>query len=457
MLTRRDLGKIALGSLPLVRCASMFGSALDTGQAASKEGEQVAAGKRAARSHVDREWVKKAMVNDLLDHWLQASVMPNGFIQENLDRQWKPMGTQREASLNGQGRQLYCMVAGYEYSGDKRYLTAITKCADFLLKMRDPEFGGFYNRTTPDLKVIDDTKTGYTSFTIFPLAHAARVTKNQKYADAAMKSWTEVRDKMRDGQFFYNSMKRDFSGPAPVSNIGNPSGARNASGGPTAGAMAGRRHGLNVHMFEALLALYDTTESKEVWAEIMTEMAAMEKMYDYKLGYLPEGYDENWHAPTPQSFNVGHLFEWGSLFSRAVELGADKKFVELGSRSVDLGLKVGFHKPTGGTWMIAKPDSTPARDYMIWWTQCETLKATARYAIRHGRDDLWPYFDQALAFVKQNFLDNEYGGWFEGVIPGSPREALGERAYIKGAVDGPELGSYHQTTMFTDLLHLTEA
>ena len=31
------------------------------------------------------------------------------------------------------------------------------------------------------------------------------------------------------------------------------------------------------------------------------------------------------------------------------------------------------------------------------------------------------------------------------------------RAFIKGAVDGPEWGTYHQTTCFTDLLHLTKS
>ncbi|WP_084214528.1 AGE family epimerase/isomerase [Terriglobus sp. TAA 43] len=446
MMNRRHFGRLGLGTLALL-------SVEGWGEQGQSRGNSGAAS--SAAKNIDRAWVKKAMLPDLLDHWLTASVMPNGFIQENLDREWKPFGTQREASLNGQGRQLYCMVAGYEHSKDRRYLDAVTKCADFLIKMRDPQYGGYFNRTTPDLKVIDDTKTGYTSFTIFPLAHAARVTGKKEYADAALQSWHEVSTKMRDGQFFYNSMKRDFSGTAPMT-IGNPSGAvRPAGQGPAPGAMM-RRHGLNVHMFEALLALYETTKSKEVWSEIQTEMAAFEKMYDYSRGYLPEGYDDHWKAPDPKTYNVGHLFEWGSLFSRAVELGADKKFIELGSRSVDLGLKMGFHKPTGGTWMIANADgSGPARDYMIWWTQCETIKATARYATLHGRSDLWSIHHQALDFVKKNFLDHEYGGWFEGVIPGKPREALGDRAYLKGAVDGPELGSYHQTTMFTDLLHLS--
>lgn len=448
-MTRRHFGELAVAGATSL----LAGNGWTRAAAAATTGGTSATAAIAAK-HINRAWVKKAMIHDLLDYWLKASVMPSGFIQENLDRQWKPYGTQREATVNGQGRQLYCMVAGYEFSKDPRYLDAVTKCADFLLKMRDPQYGGYFNRTSPDLKVIDDTKTAYTSFSIFPMAHAARVTGKKQYAEAALQSWHEVSTKMRDGKFFYNSMKRDFSGTVPF-NSSAPRAAGQPAGAPPAG-FALRRHSLNVHMFEALLALYDTTKSKEIWNEIETEMAAFEKMYDYERGYLPEGYDDNWKAPEPKSFNVGHLFEWGSLFSRAVELGADKKFIELGARSIDLGLKVGFHKPTGGTWMNANADgSGPVREYMIWWTQCETMKATARYATLHGRSDLWPIFHQATEFVKDKFMDHEYGGWFEGVIPGKPREALGERAYIKGAVDGPEWGTYHQTTMFTDLLHLT--
>jgi cellobiose epimerase len=143
--------------------------------------------------HIDQAWMKKAMF-DLLDHWRDASVMPNGFIQENLDRQWKPWGTQREASLNGQGRQLYTMVEGYEYSHDKKYLDAMTRGADFLLKMHDDQYGGYYNRTSPDLTVIDDTKTGFQTFVIFPLAHAFQVTKDPRYEKAAMDDWLFMRD-----------------------------------------------------------------------------------------------------------------------------------------------------------------------------------------------------------------------------------------------------------------------
>jgi mannose/cellobiose epimerase-like protein (N-acyl-D-glucosamine 2-epimerase family) len=426
------------------------------------------------RKHLDRDWVRKSLVTDLLDHWVKAAVMPNGFIQENLDRQWKPWGEQREASLNGQGRVLYTLAIGYEVSGgDKRYLDALTRGADFLLKMHDDQYGGYYNRVTPDLKVIDDTKGGFQSFAIFSLAHAARVTKNQKYAKAAMDAFHELRAKMSDGPFITGNFKRDFSGPAPRgAGFGGPGGGRGAGGRSGAGAPGGAApgapapgagqqgrggfnapggHGLNVHMFEALLGLYEATRSKEVWDVIQAQLDVMAKVYNYDLGYLSESYDANWKPTGTPGGNAGHLFEWASLLSRAVELGADPKFIELGSRNLDLGLK-SYNKEVGG---LGGRNASGAPSNMLWWPQCEVIKATAHYAILRGRSDLWPYHQQTLDFVKKTYLDTEYGGWFEGYIPGSPREALGARAYIKGAVDGPELSPYHMTSMFHDLWRIT--
>ena len=447
----------------MVAGASLVAVVLLLAPAVAQNAKATRAPQAEIQKNIDRAWVKKALVNDLLDHWLTASVMPNGFIQENLDREWKPWGTQREASLNGQGRVLYTLAIGYEVSGgDKRYLDAMTKAADFLLKMHDDEFGGYYNRVTPDLKVIDDTKGGFQSFAIFSLAHVGRVTKNQKYTKAAMDAYHELKAKMSDGPFISGNFKRDFSGPAPrgagfgPGGPGGPGGGRGAGrggagaangapGGAPAGAAGGPPgggfglapggHRLDVHMFEALLGLYEATKSKEVWDTITAELGVMAKVYDYDRGYLSESYDADWKPTGNPAANPGHLYEWASLLSHAVELGADPKFIELGSRNLDMGLK----------------------SYnMLWWPQCEVIKATAHYAILRGRSELWPVHHQTLDFVKKTYLDTQYGGWFEGYIPGSPREALGERATIKGAVDGPELSPYHMTSMFYDLWRITD-
>ena len=438
------------------------------------------------RKHVDRAWFKEAMMTGLLDYWVKHSVEPNGFIQENLDRNWKPWGTQREASLNGQGRQLWSMAMGYEVNQSKEYRDALIRGMDFLLKMRDSEYGGYYDRVTPELAVISDNKTGFVSFALYSLAHAGRVTGDKRYLDAAMVLFREIRDKMRDGPFVGSGRySRDFMRPiaggpfgggpsgqpgrgaagappagtptAGTSPSGTPPGA--APGAPTTGTgaagppAAGRRHGINLHMFEALLGLYEATKSEEVWYEIDSELKAIERLFDYEIGYLPESYDENWKPVGNPSGNPGHLFEWASLLSRVVELGADPKYIQLGSRNLDLGLK-SYNDAVGGLGGQVGPNGQPAR--MLWWPQCEVIKATATYAILHGRSELWPYFHKTLDFVKKEYLDTEAGGWFAVYVPGQPRAAQGERAFYKGSVDGPEWGAYHQVSMLADIWRITD-
>lgn len=437
------------------------------------------------RSHIDRNWVKDTLVHGLLDYWLKNSIEPNGFVQEDLDRNWKPWGTQREATINGQGRQLFTMAIGYELTKDKAYLDGLTRGMDFLMRMRDDEFGGYYDRVTPDLKVITDSKTGFSSFALDSLAHAGRVTGNKKYLDAALVLFREVRDKMRDGPFVGSgSYSRDFMKPAagggPFGGGGGRSPTR-ASGPPSAGATGGagsgqaatpgqapagrgaegpstafggaaRRHGINLHMFEALLALYEASKSDEAWYEINSELKAIDRLFDYTQGYLAEGYDENWKPVGNPGGNPGHLFEWASLLSKAVELGADPKFIELGSRNLDMGLKF-YNDKVGGLGGI-NANGQPTQ--MLWWPQCEVIKATATYATLHGRSDLWPYFHKTLDFVKKEYFDTEAGGWFAAYVPGQSRAEQGEKAFYKGSVDGPEWGSYHQTSMMYELWHITD-
>ncbi len=412
------------------------------------------------RKHVDRAWVTNAAIKGLMDYWVRHSVEPNGFIQENLDRQWKPWGTQREASVNGQGRQLYSMAVAYEMARSDEYRAALTRGMDFLLRMRDPEFGGYYDRVGPNLEVIRENKTGFSSFALYSLAEAWRVTGERRYVDAAMVFFREMRDKMRDGPFIGSgSFTRDFMRRTPGGMFGGarPGAAPAAGGAPAAPAgapptgMAARRYGINLHVFEALLSLYDVTGSEEVWYEIAQQLKAIERLYDYQIGYLPESYDEDWKPVGNPRGNPGHLFEWASLLSRAVELGADPKFIELGSRSLDLGLQ-SYNESVGGLGGVA-PDGSPAR--MLWWPQCEVVKATANYAILHGRTELWRYHRKTLEFLEREYFDPEHGGWFPDYVPGQPRAERGEKAFYKGSVDGPEWGAYHQMSMFHDMWRIT--
>src|SRR3954452_10552137 len=88
---------VSSGSIGLL-AGLVAGLQAQTPHSKATDGKANRASQEEIKKNVDREWVKKAFVTDMMDHWLTASVMPSGFIQENLDRQWKPWGDQREAS-----------------------------------------------------------------------------------------------------------------------------------------------------------------------------------------------------------------------------------------------------------------------------------------------------------------------------------------------------------------------
>jgi mannobiose 2-epimerase len=429
--------------------------------------------------HMEPQWLKQNML-DLLEHWRAASVTPNGLIQENLDRTWTPSNSQREASIESQGRMTYAMAIGYEYSQDKRFLDALTKAYDFLMKMHDDQYGGFYYRVNWEGKVLDDTKSIIDlPHALHALANAYRVTKDPKYDKAAMDLFQVMTTKMRDGQLFQDSMSRDFSKPQVPLYMGGPgspfaglihhrdfpdygpeaTGAAPAAGRGAAGGGGRVRHNIHIQVFDSFLDLYEATHSKGVWDEITAELALMAKLYDNDRGYIANTFDENWkpagggqrHLP-PGITEGARFYQWASVFNRAVELGADPKFIEMGSRSLDLGLKLDYNNALGSSGGF---DGQGRPIITFWWSQCELLKALGVYAALHGRSDLWPTYDKTWAFVKKNLLDDQYGGWFEAMVPGWSRAKLAEvstRAYIKGSLDGSNFDAWHQTLMFRNLL-----
>jgi len=423
--------------------------------------------------HLDRNWLRDMITHGLLDYWVKNSVAPNGFIQEDMDRQWKHWGSQEETTINGQGRQLVSMTLVYEMNGrtDKQYLDAITRAAGFLLKMHDPQYGGYYLRVGSDGHVIEDSKTGYQSFALYSLAKVGEATGDRKYLDAAMDQFRVIRDHMDDAEFFGSggSYTRDwkkiqagpggggavrsgFEDPMGWSSGSPPSAIRATPGGRFAGGVR-PAHCIDIHMFEALLGIYEVTKSEEVWREVDKELSGISRVFDYKLGYLPACYDSDWKPAGSPTANPGHnLFEWASELSRAVDLGADPKFIDLGNRILNLAVTT-YGPDLGG---LGGYNAQHAPVPMLWWPQCEVVKASAMYAILHGREELWPYYHETLDFLKNNYFDTKDGGWFEWYLPGGKtREEQGARAFYKGSVDGPEWGSYHQTKLAYELWRVT--
>jgi mannose/cellobiose epimerase-like protein (N-acyl-D-glucosamine 2-epimerase family)/membrane-associated phospholipid phosphatase len=385
------------------------------------------------RGHIDPDWFRRTLTEETA-HWRAASVTANGFFQPSIDRQWRPVGKQI-ATLVSQSRLLFVMATGYEMTREPSYLEALRSGADFLLAhFRDTQQGGWFYSVDSAGQVVDEGKDAYGhAFVIFGLSHAARVTKDQRYTQAALEAWEEMKKRLRDSAGFYKPRTtRDWS-QVRGNNSQNPM----------------------MHLFEALLALHDATGSKTVFQEAEAHAHNIfTRLFRENGGYLPEQYDASWKPLLLDQrvyLEIGHQFEWAFLLSHAVEKGFPKRYLAIGNRLLDYGMKAGYDAETGGIWSRGNYDGgLHARTPKGWWEQCEFLRALMHYAALRDRTELWERFDKSLAFVKASFIDSEYGGWFNSYDPERPRE--GGRLN-KGSVW--QVG-YHVGGMYVEALRLSK-
>ena len=384
-----------------------------------------------AGQHIERDWLRQTLTQEV-GHWRVAVVTPSGFFQPSLDRQWRPVGRQ-VGTLVSQSRLLYVLAIGYETTRDKSYLEAVIKGADFLLaRFRDAEQGGWFWSVSPEGAVLDASKDSYGhAFVIFGLSHAARVSGEERFRKAALETWAEMNARLRDqAGFFKPRTTRDFSQVRGV-NSQNPM----------------------MHLFEALLALHDATGSQTVFEDALALAEAIfGKLFQEKRGYLPELYDADWKPLAPEQrgyLELGHQFEWAFLLSRAVEKGFPRQYLSKSERLLDYGLRAAYDPEEGGIFSRGDYEGAALRGPKGWWEQAEFLRALMHYAALRGREDLWGPFKKTLEFVKRNFIDAEYGGWFGSYDPKAPSEG---RALYKGS---PWMVGYHVTGMYWEALRVS--
>ena len=137
---------------------------------------------------------------------------------------------ERDVTAPGPRRKLNVVLVSMESQG-----------ADFIVqKFHDPANGGFFQKVDASGHPVDSAKNTYGhAFAIFALAHAFRVTKDERYREAATAAWQMVNLKLRDGEGgFHPEASSDFV-PSSSQRTQNPV----------------------MHLFEAMLALHEATGS----------------------------------------------------------------------------------------------------------------------------------------------------------------------------------------------------
>ena len=193
-----------------------------------------------------RPEVAKVQMFQLIDPRVDWAEKNNNYMVQIFDADWQVVPTD-SIELYSQARQVYLFAKGYDITQELRYLQAMVASADVMLDSIYDDTKIFWHSSISRTKAGERAgpKPYGTSFAIFAMAHAYRVSQDKRYLDAALKTW--MLGEVSIGSTLARATQQAESNPA-----------------------FNNTWSLNpfMHLFEALLILHDVTTSPSVWQDI---------------------------------------------------------------------------------------------------------------------------------------------------------------------------------------------
>lgn len=349
------------------------------------------------RTRIDGDWHRQTLEKDHLERWLKVLPTANGFFNTAVTRDWQVIDPQ-PGDIVSHTRAIYLMAVGHELTGNPAYLEQVKLGSDFLLRQfRDPLHGGWYEAVGPDGKLKNGNKRLYSQvFVIFALAHAYRATHDPRYLEAARLTWQDIRLRYADAHGgFRAGTNRDFS-QTKLGNSQNPI----------------------MHLFEALLVLYQASGSREAFegAESIAKFVAYRLMEGLPDGTarIAELYDDDWRPLSGERggyIDIGHQFEWAFLSSAATEAGLSPIYAGVADRLLNYAEATGYDVKDRGVITSISPEGK-TKHQRGYWQQVEALRALIHHAAIQGRSDLWGRITELTELIRTDFLDKQNGGWY---------------------------------------------
>ena len=178
-----------------------------------------------------------------------------------------------------------------------------------------------------------------------------------------------------------------------------------------------RRQNPHMHLFEAVLALYEATQDK-LYLGYADRLFGLFKtvFFHSPTGGVLEFFTPDWQPyQGPESagggpFEPGHMMEWCWLLRRYEKVsGAD---VEAYARALfEGGLKIGWNAKLKLICNSVHVDGSPANSNLRSWAQTELIKASVAQAEAGDMDSLI-YASAAIKSLFETYLDVPvWGGW----------------------------------------------
>jgi mannose/cellobiose epimerase-like protein (N-acyl-D-glucosamine 2-epimerase family) len=186
-----------------------------------------------------------------------------------------------------------------------------------------------------------------------------------------------------------------------------------------------RGQNANMHMCEAMLAAYETTDEERYLdrAYGIAERLALE-LADRGDGLLWEHYTEDWeidweynrdepaHLFRPWGYQPGHLLEWAKLLSHLDGLRSEDWLLERAMHFFDAAIEHGWDDEYGGFVYNFDRDGEPIVAEKYYWPLAEGFAAAARLGAATGDRAYWEWYDRIWEYAYENMINQQYGNWY---------------------------------------------
>lgn len=399
-------------------------------------------------------------LEDLLTEKLLEKYYPltldrkNGGFLCNLSHDWNFVDPQDKMIVT-QARHTWTPAKAMQFfPEDQRYLEAVQHGYKFLKHiMWDHEFGGFFTMVNPEGGISDyrgyyqEKRTYGNAFGIYSLAAVYEVTREKEVLDFAIKAFDWIEDHAYDqekgGYFQFLTREGKPFGPDEIENT-------KASDKCEAYY---KDQNSSIHLLEAYTELYKIWPNEKLRERLKELLFLIRDRITTEKGYMNLFFDYDWN---PVSFrdadeetrkanygldhvSFGHDYETAFLMlesSHILGLEHDIKTLKTAKKMVDHAIENGFDNTLGGFYdagyyFKGSEKCTIIKEVKNWWSQAEGLNSLLlMYRIFPEEEKYFDYFTRLLYYINTFFIDQEYGGWFEGGIDKEPHLKFGPKGHI---------------------------
>ena len=305
-------------------------------------------------------------------------------------------------------RILWTFSNAYMHFKNEAYLKLANRAQEyFLAHFIDKEFGGTYWTVDADGTPLDDQKQTYAiAFAIYGLAAHFQATQNQESLQQAIELYQILEEKTFDpvNGGYIESFKRNWEKPERYGYDGK--------------GEATKTMNTHLHVLEAYSQLYKVWPDSGLKSQLERLVNVFqEKIIDKKRWHQNLFLTSEWEN-LEQIDSYGHDVELSWLLTEAAEVLKDEVLIQesksIALKLIDAQMQEGWN-PEGS--MLYERENGEAKGGLEWWPQAESVVAFYNAWEISGDEK---YLDAAITtweWIKNNLVDNEYGGWYGGLGP----------------------------------------